>query len=87
MARNPHYPLGETLMLVDPLHLLIAPMALLLAALFGVAFLYDVQTFRRRKSKHETVYRCNGCHRIFTDEHRTPLARCPNCGEQTAPPR
>ena len=72
-------------MLVDPLHLFVIPLALMLTGLFAAAWVYDVKTFRRRKSKDETVYRCVDCNRIFTDIHRTPLSRCPKCGKQNEP--
>ncbi len=71
-------------MLIDPLHLIILPMALALAALFFAAWLYDIRSVRRRKKKKETVYRCMDCHCIYTDTHHTPLARCPKCGKQNA---
>jgi len=74
-------------MLIDPLTLLVIPMAILLIGLFIVALLYDLLTSRRLKNKNQTAYHCPDCRRIFTDEHRTPLSRCPNCGKQTAPPR
>ena len=70
---------------VDPLSFFVIPLALVLTGLFAAAWVYDIKTFRRRKSKDETVYRCVNCKRIFTDIHRTPLARCPNCGKQNEP--
>jgi len=72
-------------MTVDPLHLLIIPLTLTLIGLFAAAWMYDLKTFRRRKGKDETIYRCADCHRIYTDTHRTPLARCPNCGKSNEP--
>lgn len=65
---------------IDPLTLFIVPMTLMLLALFLIAFAYDIQTFRRRKNKTETVYRCNICHHIYTGIQRIPLSTCPKCG-------
>lgn len=72
-------------MYVDPLHLLLAPLLPALALLFMMAWLYDLKTFRRRKKKDETIYRCANCRRIYTDIHRIPLVRCPKCGIQNEP--
>lgn len=71
-------------MVVDPLYLLIIPLTLALTGLFVTAWLYDLKTFRRRKRKDETIYRCTDCQRIYTLIQRTPLARCPKCGKQNA---
>ncbi|HKL22501.1 MAG TPA: hypothetical protein VJ904_11895 [Tichowtungia sp.] len=67
---------------IDPLQLIVIPLALVLAGLFFAAWLYDLKTFRRRKKKDETIYRCTDCKRIYTLIQRTPLARCPRCGKQ-----
>ena len=69
-------------MAIDPLILFTMPLALILTSLFLVAFAYDMITFRRRKSKNETVYRCNLCHHIYTGTQRIPLSTCPKCGKQ-----
>lgn len=70
---------------VDPLHLIVIPLALMLIGLFSAAWVYDIKTFRRRKRKDETIYRCLSCGRIYTDIHRIPLTRCPKCGKQNEP--
>ena len=69
-------------MIVDPLQLIVLPLALALTGLFAAAWMYDLKTFRRRKRKEETIYRCTDCNRIYTSIHHTPLARCPRCGKQ-----
>lgn len=72
---------------VDPLQLIQVPLVIALAGLFLAALAYDLKTFRRRKSKDETIYRCADCRLIYIDIHRTPLARCPTCGKQNEPIR
>ncbi len=72
---------------VDPLNLIVIPMAIALCLLFVLAAVYDVISFRRRKSKDESIYRCRSCRHIYTELYRTPLARCPKCGEQNEPIR
>ncbi len=72
---------------VAPLSLIVVPLALALGALIVLATAYDVVVSRRRKSKDESVYRCSGCRHIYTELHRTPLARCPKCGQQNEPTR
>ncbi len=74
-------------MFVDPISLIMAPLALALGVLLALAAAYDVVVFRRRKSKDESVYRCGSCRHIYTELHRTPLARCPKCGHQNEPAR
>ena len=74
-------------MLVDPLHLFVIPLVLALSGLLLAAGAYDLLTFRRRKTKHETVYRCASCRDIYISTQRTPLARCPKCGRQNEPIR
>ena len=72
---------------VDPLSLIVVPLTLALGLVFLLATAYDVILFRRRKSKDESVYRCGSCHHIYTEVHRTPLARCPKCRQQNEPTR
>jgi len=72
---------------VDPLSLIVIPLALALGLLLLLATAYDIIVFRRRKSKDESVYRCGSCRHIYTEIHRTPLARCPKCGQQNEPTR
>ncbi len=69
---------------IEPLHLLVFPLATALAALFAAAWLYDIRATRRRTKKKETIYRCRDCRRIYIGTHHTPLARCPKCGKQNA---
>jgi len=72
---------------VDPLNLVVVPLALALGVLIALAAAYDLVSFRRGKSKDESVYRCGSCRHIYTEFHRTPLARCPKCGQQNEPTR
>ena len=72
---------------IDPLILIVVPLTLALGLLLLLATAYDVRLFRRRKSKDESVYRCESCRHIYTEVHRTPLARCPKCGQQNEPSR
>jgi rRNA maturation endonuclease Nob1 len=72
---------------IDPLTLMMLTMAFFLITLLLLAGIYDLRTSKHKKSKDETVYRCSDCERTFTYVHRTPLARCPTCGKQNAPPR
>ncbi len=72
---------------VDPLSLIVVPLTLALGLLLLLAAAYDVVVFRRRKSKDESVYRCGSCRHIYTELHRTPLARCPKCEQQNEPTR
>lgn len=72
---------------VDPLQFIQIPLILTLTGLLLATMAYDLKTSRRKKSKDETVYRCSGCRGIYTDVHRTPLARCPKCGKQNEPVR
>ena len=74
-------------MLADPISLLLAPLAVSLGILFLLATFYDLIVFRRQKSKKGAIYRCSGCRHIYTELHRTPLARCPKCGQQNEPSR
>lgn len=70
----------------DPLSLFAIPLTLTLAALFAAAAAYDFIVFRRRrKNGNEVVYRCDACRHIYTVPLRTPLARCPKCGQQNEP--
>ncbi len=71
----------------DPLNLIVVPLALALGLLIALAATYDLTVFRRRKSKDESVYRCRDCRLIYTELRRTPLARCPKCGQQNEPIR
>jgi hypothetical protein len=71
----------------DPVSLSALALALVLAALFTLAAAYDFRTFRRRESKRKAVYRCDGCRHIYVNPQRTPLARCPRCGQQNEPVR
>lgn len=71
-------------MTANPLSFFVIPLALALTGLFAAAWIYDLKTFRRRKRKDETIYRCTDCQRIYTHIQRTPLARCPRCGKQNA---
>jgi hypothetical protein len=74
--------------ILDPLHLLVIPLVLALAALFIAAAIYDITVFRRRRSnRNKSIYRCDACRHIYTVAHRTPLARCPKCGKQNEPVR
>lgn len=69
-------------MLINPLNLLGQLTVLSLVILFITAVLYDFFTFRHRKKRTaKAVYRCNTCRHIYTVPHRTPLARCPKCGQ------
>lgn len=73
---------------VDPLNLMVIPLALALTAILAAAAAYDFITFRRRKNNgSKTIYRCDACRHIYTVPCRTPLARCPKCGKQNAPVR
>ncbi len=72
---------------IDPLSLMVVPLAIALGMLLALAAVYDFVVFRRRKSKDESVYRCRDCRHIYTELHRTPLARCPKCGQQNEPLR
>jgi rRNA maturation endonuclease Nob1 len=74
-------------MQIHPLTLLMLSMVVALLVLTLLACIYDLRTCRHKKSKDETVYRCAECTRVFTATHRTPLAQCPECGKQSAPPR
>ena len=74
-------------MLVDPLSLIVIPLVLALSLLFALAAAYDLIVSRRRKSKDESVYRCRDCRHIYTELRRTPLARCPKCGQPNEPIR
>lgn len=67
---------------VDVIHLLPLPLILTLAALLGLAVLYDLRTFKRHKKKEDAIYRCASCRRVYTTPRQTPLARCPVCGKQ-----
>jgi rRNA maturation endonuclease Nob1 len=69
-------------MFVEPLSFIVVPLALCLGTLLALAAAYDLVLFRRRKSQDESVYRCHDCRHIYTELHRTPLARCPHCGKQ-----
>jgi len=71
----------------DPLSLIVVPLALALGLLLVLGTAYDIVVFRRRKSKDESVYRCSACRHIYTELHRTPLARCPKCGQPNEPSR
>lgn len=64
-----------------------SPVIFALVALLAAAAFYDFTAFRRRRGVHETVYRCDFCRHIYTESHRTPLARCPKCGQQNKPVR
>ncbi len=64
-----------------------SPLVVALIALLAAAAFYDFITFRRRRSTRETVYRCDACRHIYTESHRTPLARCPKCGKRNEPVR
>lgn len=72
----------------DLISLLAIPTGMLLTLLFAAALFYDITVFRRRK-KHRScvIYRCKECRHIYTESHRTPLARCPLCGKQNEPVR
>ena len=72
---------------VDPLILITVPLLLCLGILLALATAYDVALFRRRKNKDESIYRCRDCRHIYTERHRTPLARCPQCGRPNEPIR
>ena len=72
---------------VDPLNLIVIPLAIAMGLLFALAATYDCILFRRRKSKDESVYRCRNCRHIYTELRRTPLARCPKCGQPNEPVR
>ncbi len=72
---------------VNPLSLIALSLVFILGGLFLLAAAYDLIVFHRRKSKKESVYRCSGCRHIYTEHHRTPLARCPKCGQQNEPSR
>ena len=73
---------------VDPVSLFALPLTLSLVLLFAAAAAYDFITFgRRRKTGNKAVYRCEACRHIYTVLHRTPLARCPKCGQQNEPVR
>ena len=72
-------------MTVDPLLLIVMPLAIALGLIFVLAAVYDVVLCRRRKSKDESVYRCRECRHIYTELHRTPLAHCPRCGHLNQP--
>jgi len=74
-------------MFIEPLSLIVVPLALGLGTLLALAAAYDLVLFRRRKSPSESVYRCRNCRHIYTELHRTPLARCPHCGKQNEPAR
>lgn len=74
-------------MSIDPIGLLIYPLALALIVIFVAAVLYDFTVFRRRKKTGKAVYRCNACRHIYAEMHRTPLARCPKCGNSNEPVR
>jgi len=74
-------------MSVDPLSLIVVPLVLALGLLFVLAAAYDLLVFLRRKSKDKFIYRCSGCRHIYTELHRTPLARCPRCGKNNEPVR
>lgn len=75
-------------MSVDPAILLALTLAFLLSALFAAAVFYDLTVFRRRKNNgSKAVYRCANCRYIYTVPRRTPLARCPQCGQHNEPVR
>ncbi len=74
-------------MSADPLSLIVVPLALAMGLLLALAAAYDLILFRRRKSKDESVYRCSDCRLVYTELRRTPLARCPQCGQQNEPVR
>lgn len=72
----------------DPVSLFTLPLALSLLLLFAAAAFYDFTTFRRRrKNGNKAVYRCEACRHIYTVLRRTPIARCPKCGQQNEPVR
>jgi rRNA maturation endonuclease Nob1 len=64
-----------------------SPVIVALIALLAAAAFYDFILFRRRPAAREAVYRCDSCRHIYTESHRTPLARCPKCGQQNEPVR
>ena len=72
---------------VNPLNWIVLPLAFSLGILFLLATAYDLLVFHRRKNKRESIYRCEECHHIYAELHRTPLARCPKCGQQNEPSR
>ena len=72
---------------IDPLTLIAAPLILCLGILLALAAAYDFTLFRRRKNGAESIYRCHDCRHIYTERHRTPLARCPKCGQPNEPVR
>ncbi len=75
-------------MLIDPFNFFVIPLALTLIFLFVAALIYDVIIFRRRRRRgNPVVYRCDSCRHIYSVPHRTPLARCPKCGNQNEPVR
>lgn len=74
-------------MMLDPLLLILLPLAIALGLLFALATAYDAVIFRRRKDKNTSIYQCRKCQYIYTELHRTPLAHCPKCGHQNEPLR
>jgi rRNA maturation endonuclease Nob1 len=72
-------------MTVDPINLFAwTPVAALLLIFLAASF-YDLTVFRRRRKKKKAIYRCSTCRRIYEELHRTPLARCPQCGQSNEP--
>lgn len=70
----------------DPATLIVLPLGMALGLLLLAAAIYDLLTFRRRRRhRDKVIYRCASCRRIYAEVHRTPLARCPACGQQNEP--
>lgn len=74
-------------MTVNPIHLLAWATVIALLFVFAAATFYDLTVFRRRRKKKKAIYRCAACRCIYEEAHRTPLARCPQCGQPNEPVR
>ncbi len=66
--------------------LIIAYLTTVLLTLLG---LYIFSETRRRRfrtaAQRDSIFRCERCRSVFTDDPDVGLSKCPNCGQMTGP--
>ena len=70
-----------------PTELIILGYVVALLSGLGGLYLYSEQRHKRfdPTSNRDSLFRCQKCGYVYTDDHGVDLSRCPQCGKSNAP--
>lgn len=59
--------------------LFLVPTLVPILVLFWLAWMYRRRHPIQHDQNHALIYRCQRCQKVYLDQRRVPLCRCPSC--------